>query len=151
MSDISHENATIHLRKLCVGVESVEQLQEWQRINLPKRGGKIWHITRSWPKRAEELLKGGSLFWIIKGSMSVRQPIVGFEEHPSEDPDEKPKCRILLGPELVKTQPWPHRPFQGWRYLKPEEAPPDINMLENGETESMPAEMIAELKSLGLM
>ena len=82
------DGPTIHLRKLCVGVATIDELQEWQDYNLENRGGQIWHVTRSWPKRAEELLKGGSLFWIIKGSMSVRQPIVGFEEYASPEFDK---------------------------------------------------------------
>ncbi len=151
MPNSPHLDATIHLRKLCVGISTVEELEELQNINIPNRNGKIWHVTRSWPKRAEELLKGGSMYWIIKGAMPARQPIIGFEEHPSEDPDEKPKCRILLARELIKTEPWPHRPFQGWRYLKPGEAPPDLGVNGLGDDEAMPPEMIAELKMMGLL
>ena len=142
--------ALIHLRKLCVGIETPDELRHWQQINLPIRQGKIWHVTRSWPKRAEDLLKGGSIFWIIKGEMRLRQQIIGFEEHPLEPGDKKPKCRILLDSELVETQPWPHRPFQGWRYLPVNEAPPDLR--EGGHTEGeMPAAMAAELRELGLL
>ena len=145
----AHTNATIHMRKLCVGVETIEDLAQWQQYNLPFRGGEIWHVTRSWPKRAEELIEGGSMYWIIKGAMCVRQPILSFQEEPSEDPDEKPKCRIVLENTLIETVPWPHRPFQGWRYLKPNEAPPDLN--QSGCDDEMPPEMAAELKSLGLI
>lgn len=141
----------LHLRKLSVGSESVETLQDWQEMMKGQRGGRIWHVTRSWPRRQEEILSsGGSIFWIIKGIMQVRQPIIGFEEHPPEDPDGKPACRIVLGDELVRTVPWPHRPFQGWRYLTEADAPKDLAQAGEGEGD-MPPEMAAELRNLGLL
>ncbi|RED52553.1 DUF1489 family protein [Aestuariispira insulae] len=140
---------SLHLRKLSVGSESVDSMIAWQDMMRARRGGHIWHVTRSWPKRAEELLQGGSLYWIIKGVMVARQPIIGFEEHPPENPEDKPYCRIMLGDEVIKTHPWPHRPFQGWRYLKAEDAPPDLDGA--GGDDQMPPEMAAELKALGLL
>ena len=117
----------LNIRKLCVGADSIEDLQHWQTGRLRLNGGKIWHTTRTWPRRFEEILQGGgSLYWIIKGQMAVRQGILGFEPEPQDDdPDSRPYCRIILSPELVPTDPWPHRPFQGWRYLKADDAPPD--------------------------
>ena len=140
----------IHIRKLSVGSDSVESMQEWQNQNKEFRDGKIWHTTRNWPRRGEELLNGGSMYWIIKGVMQVRQPIIGFDEEPADDPDKKPYCRIMLAPELILTKAWPHRPFQGWRYLKPEDAPPDIEGGARSE-DDMSAEMEAELRELGLL
>lgn len=148
--DKESQPGQLHLRKLSVGSESVDTMIAWQEGMRAKRSGHIWHVTRSWPKRAEELLNGGSLYWIIKGVMVARQPIIGFEEHPPENPEDKPYCRIMLADEVIKTQPWPHRPFQGWRYLKADEAPPDLDSLA-GEGDEMPAEMAAELRSLGLL
>ena len=137
---------TLNIRKLCVGAESVDSLRDWQALRL-KQMGSIGHVTRMWPRRVAEVLDGGSLYWIIKGVMRVRQEITGFEEWPSEDPEEKPKCRIILAPELVLTEPWPHRPFQGWRYLVPDEAPPDLGA--RSDNDDMPPELVAELRSLG--
>ncbi|MDJ0683708.1 MAG: DUF1489 domain-containing protein [Alphaproteobacteria bacterium] len=138
----------LHMRKLCVGAESIEDLAEWQAMRL-RQMGSIGHVTRMWPKRIDELLKGGSLYWIIKGVMRVRQPILGFEEWhdlSGEDEGKKPKCRIVLAPDLIPTDPWPHRPFQGWRYLTPDEAPPDLG---KGANDDMPPELKAELRAIG--
>lgn len=138
---------TLHIRKLCVGADSLEDLQRWQAGRL-KAGGKLWHRTRTWPRRYTEILEGGgSLYWIIRGQMACRQPIVDFEQEAHEDPDERPYCRIVLAPELIPTDPWPHRPFQGWRYLKPDEAPPDLNAA--GQNDDLPPALAAELRALG--
>ena len=137
----------LHIRKLCVGAESVEDLQVWQDQRLRQRGS-IGHVTRMWPRRMEEVLDGGSLYWIIKGVMRVRQRILAFEEWPGEEPGSKPKCRLVLEPQLILTDPWPHRPFQGWRYLKPEEAPPDLG--DDTKDGQMPSSLAAELRQLGV-
>lgn len=82
--------------------------------------------------------------------MQARQRIIGFEEHASEDPDEKPRCKILLEPKVIRTQAWPHRPFQGWRYLKPGEAPADLGAEGTGD-DQLPPELAAELRNLGVL
>lgn len=139
---------SLHLRKLCVGVDRLEELQRWQAYRLRQTGGAIWHETRNWPRREGEILDaGGSLYWIIRGKMAARQQILGFEAAPTRDPDERPLCRILLDPGLVPTEPWPHRPFQGWRYLPGAEAPPDLDPAAGGA--DLPAALAAELKALG--
>lgn len=135
----------LNIRKLCVGVDTVEELEAWQRHRLEVQGS-IGHVTRMWPKRIDEVLEGGSLYWIIKGVMRARQPIIGFEEWHGGEPGEKPRCRIVLDPVLVLTEPWPHRPFQGWRYLPGSEAPPDLSAREEGQ---MPPDLAAELRQLG--
>lgn len=138
----------LNIRKLCVGAESLDDLRRWQEGRLRQTGGPLWHRTRTWPRRhAEVLAGGGSLYWIIKGAMACRQPIVGFEAENHEDPDERPYCRIMLGPELIATDPWPHRPFQGWRYLKGEEAPPDLGAAASDD--ALPPTLAAELRALG--
>lgn len=138
----------LNLRKLCVGAESLEDLSRWQEARRRQGGGALWHRTRSWPRRHAEILRsGGSLYWIIKGVMACRQPIVGFESEPHPDPDEKPYCRILLAEALIPTDPWPHRPFQGWRYLTAAEAPPDLPQGDVGD--GLPPGLAAELRALG--
>ena len=145
---MTDNGAVLNIRKLCVGAESLDDLREWQARRL-QAGGPLWHRTRTWPRRHSEILKtGGSLYWIIKGAMACRQPIAGFEAEAHEDPDEKPYCRIILAPELIPTDPWPHRPFQGWRYLPGSEAPPDLPESANGE--NLPPELTAELRALGI-
>ncbi|MEQ8602677.1 MAG: DUF1489 domain-containing protein [Marivibrio sp.] len=140
---------SLHLRKLCVGVDRLEDLQRWQARRLRRTGGAIWHETRNWPRRAGEILDAdGSLYWIIRGQMAARQRILAFEPAPTRDPDEKPMCRIMLDPALTPTEPWPHRPFQGWRYLPASEAPPDLDQAADGA--DLPAALAAELKALGL-
>jgi len=151
----------LNIRKLCVGAESVDDLAKWQADRL-KAVGSIGHTTRMWPKRREEVLEtGGSIYWVINRVMRARQRIIGFEEtfgpgggngvEDSVDPGEavKPKCRIVLDPEIVLTEPWPHRPFQGWRYLKSEDAPPD---LPAGTTpDDLPVDLAVALRDMGVV
>ena len=116
--------------KLCVGVENVEDLAEWQDKRVKERAKKgkspnPFHDTRMTPKRAEEMLKGGSIYWVIKNHIIVRQKLIGFEE--VKDKDGKAMCRIHLDPELVRTKSRKKRPFQGWRYLEPADAPADVD------------------------
>ena len=141
---------TLHLIKLCVGADSVEDLTDWQdrRLAEAKRTGRrpaTWHTTRMWPKREAELLDGGSLYWVIKGLIQCRQQLVGFEEERGEDGIRR--CRILLDPEIVSTEIAPKRAFQGWRYLKSTDAPRDAAKVY-GDT---PRALAAELAALGLL
>ncbi|HRO04216.1 MAG TPA: DUF1489 domain-containing protein, partial [Terricaulis sp.] len=113
---------TIHIVKLCVGADSVEDLAEWQ-IEQIKRAKKAKAKivapvcgTRMWPKRMEEVLKGGSLYWVIKGVISVRQSIIAID-HVTDN--HGPRCGIYLDAHLHRTTPQPRRAFQGWRYLDP--------------------------------
>ena len=100
----------IHLVKLCVGVESPKAL-----ARLIKQRKEIYHITRNFPKQADSLLEGGSLYWIFSGFIAARQKIIGLE--PVLDDDGNKKCKIILDKKIVLTEQHPHRPFQGWRYL----------------------------------
>lgn len=148
---------TVHLRKLCVGVDHVDQLARWQERRLAAAGhapGALYHQTRSHPKRRDEILDGGSLYWIIRGVMRVRQRIVGIEDAPLEaggeqDMRRRPACRLILDPALVPVVPRAHRPFQGWRYLEVRDAPPDLE--GDGAGDEMPPAMAAELRELGLL
>lgn len=139
--------AALNLIKLCVGCESPDHLRDWQAGRLAAQG-RIVHITRMVPKRSEELLDGGSLYWVIKGVVRVRQRILAL--HDGTDEDGRGFCAIELDPELVEVEPRPHRPFQGWRYLKGDSAPPDLPDGAAGE-EPPPPEMAAELRRLGLI
>jgi hypothetical protein len=139
---------TLHLIKLSVGSESLETLEAWQK-ERKARSGRLWHRTRMMPKRADEIVAGGgSIYWVIRGVVLGRQRILGFER--VIDSEGKPDTWILLDDNLVPVEPRPHRAFQGWRYLKGEEAPSDLG--EGGkDLAEMPAEMLAELRNLGLL
>lgn len=112
----------LHIVKLCVGADSIEDLAQWQAHQMRLLGRPVCG-TRAWPKRREEVLAGGSLYWIIKGQISVRQRIV--EIAPVTD-EHGERCGFYLDPELVRVSPAPRRAFQGWRYLEAEDAPPDL-------------------------
>lgn len=137
----------LHLIKLSVGTESPETLAQWQ-AGVSQRLGRIVHTTRMTPRRTEEVLHGGSIYWVIKRLVRVRQRILGL--HEGTDEDGRSFCAIELDPELVPVEPRSQRPFQGWRYLKPEDAPRDLPQGAQGE-EPPPPEMAAELRKLGLL
>lgn len=147
---------TVHLIKLCVGCDSVADLAEWQAERLRefrRRRSKtvLHHRTRSMPRRREEVLAGGSLYWVIKGIILVRQKIIGLE--PVSGQDGQTYCQIQFDPTLVMTVPTPRQAFQGWRYLEPKDAPADIGPfdLRGGAAAMPPPEMLAELRNLGLL
>lgn len=144
---------TLHLIKLCVGCESVESLTESQRRQAARAERELgrrfaWHTTRMVPKRMDELLDGGSLYWVIKGQIRARERLLDVRE--IVDEEGRRACVLELDPEVVRVQPRNHRPFQGWRYLQPEKAPPDLADAPEG-VEEMPDWMVAELKELGLL
>lgn len=143
---------TLHLIKLCVGAESIESLAAWQKkrlADLKKKGRKpeLVHVTRQTPKRAEELLDGGSLYWVIRGYIAVRQPLIDIR--PARPQNGIPRCALVYDAELVPTLRRAHRPFQGWRYFKPEDAPPDVRSLKGGK--GLPQALRQELAELGLL
>ena len=106
------------------------------------------HVTRNTPRRAEEVLDGGSIYWVIKGVMCARQPII--ELRSMQRADGRPACGIVLAPEIVAVAPTRMRIFQGWRYLEAKDAPDDLPMEADGD-EAMPPELVAELRELGLL
>lgn len=141
----------LHLVKLSVGTESVEGLTGWvrQRVAYNKKrkwGGVHDHVTRMFPRRREEILEGGSIYWVIKGVVLVRQKIIDLKEVTGDDGVRR--CAILIDPPLIETQAQPRRAFQGWRYLKAEDAPEDLKG-ERGR--NAPAALRAELAELGLL
>jgi len=141
----------LHLLKMAVGVGDLDELRRFRAARLKERGGS-WVYTRNHPRRAEEVLAGGSIYWVIRGQIRVRQRISGLSSE--RDDNGRAYCRIDVDPELVPTLLRAWRPFQGWRYLTPADAPPDAppNALGGpGGMAAMPERMLAELRALGLL
>ncbi|MCU9849019.1 DUF1489 domain-containing protein [Defluviimonas sp. WL0024] len=139
---------SLHLLKLCVGAESVEDLLDWQRTHpAPYPTGERRHVTRMWPKREAEVLAGGSLYWVVKGVILCRQRILRLDE--IEGADGIRRCGIVMDPEVVRTEAAPRRPFQGWRYLEPKDAPRDLPKAREADT-ALPEEMALALAEIGL-
>lgn len=145
---------SVNLVKLCVGIDDVEQLEMAQRARLDAAAAagvkpELRHVTRNTPKRAAEFLKGGgSLYWVIRRVIRVRQKIIEFR--PVEREDGKPACAFILDPELVRTRPRSFRPFQGWRYLATQDSPPDLPEGYDA-SDALPDGMADELRELGLI
>jgi hypothetical protein len=143
----------LHLLKLCVGADSIEDLQSWidERMALKKRKREPVehkHITRMTPKRVADLLDGGSLYWVIKGQVSARQVLTDIR--PFIDGDGIGRCELVLEPIARPVLPRPFRAFQGWRYLEAKDAPPDLTA-RLGDVSHMPEAMRRELRGLGLL
>lgn len=138
-------NNLVHLIKVCVGVERVEQLAEWQAQRL-EREGRLCHVTRHRPRRDADLLAGGSLYWIIAGAIRVRQRVVALD---AVETSEGVKCGLVLDPELVRTEPWPRGPHQGWRYLELKDAPADL--MSGGADDDLPPELRMQLREMGVV
>jgi hypothetical protein len=139
----------LHLQKLSVGTENVADLAAWQaskRAQAPD--GLPRHVTRMWPKRAKELLSGGSIYWVVKGSLLCRQRIVRLDEYIGADGIRR--CAIVIDPQLIRVVPSLKRPFQGWRYLKPEDAPRDLPVGRENE-EALPPSLSAALAEIGIL
>lgn len=134
----------VHLIKLAVGCDGIDALKAFQAARLAAFGH-VFHLTRAVPKRADALTAGGSIYWVIKGSIAARQRVLAVET--DQDDEGRPRCRLILDAEVVEVESRPCKPFQGWRYLEPDAAPPDRRP---GETEP-PPEMAEELRRLGLI
>ncbi|MFL5257245.1 MAG: DUF1489 family protein [Rhodopila sp.] len=139
----------LHLTKLAVGVRDTDHLRELQaarsRDNPPLR-----HRTRNTPRRRTEVLNGGSLYWVIQGSMLARQRILDIVEDRYED--QSACTALILDPGLVPLAGRPTRPFQGWRYLEPDAAPSDLPAVGAVRgLESLPAALRLELRALCLL
>lgn len=144
---------TVHLIKLCVGAESVEDLTDWiaERLADKRRRGvpvEHIHVTRMTPRRQEDILSGGSLYWVIQGVVQCRQEIM--ELRPLAGEDGVARCGIVLDPRVVLVEPRPRGPFQGWRYLTDRDAPNDLIPSSDGVAD-MPADMRLTLVELGLL
>ncbi|MDJ0929897.1 DUF1489 family protein [Breoghania sp.] len=142
----------LHLVKLCVGIESVEDLQAWidftrDEARVAGREFERTHVTRMVPTKRDEILDGGSLYWVIKGQIQVRSRLIDIR--PFTDGAGIKRCELVMDPRLIRTETQPRRPFQGWRYLKPEDAPRDAHVV--ADAPDMPADMRRELAELGLL
>ena len=143
----------LHLIKLCVGCDGIEDLEDWIAMKLDERrraGDPVeqFHTTRMVPTRTAELLDGGSLYWVIKGNVQCRQRLLDIR--PFTDDEGIGRCRLILDPEVVPTEWQPRRAFQGWRYLKPADAPTDLDPGKAAILE-MPPQLRRELAELGLL
>lgn len=144
---------TVHLIKLCVGVETVQELKAWQterlkQLSRAREPVEHCHRTLQTPRRRDEVLDGGSLYWVIKGVILVRQRVIDLR--PDVKDDGVACCAIVFDPELVATRPRARRAFQGWRYLAPADAPPDLRTVADEDSE-MPSAMRADLRELRLI
>jgi hypothetical protein len=141
----------LHLIKLCVGVDSVQELEDWiveKRRKTKGNAREHIHTTRMVPKRADELLDGGSLFWVIRGELICRQTLL--DVRPFVDREGIGRCRLVLEPKVVLVEPRPYRAFQGWRYLIAKEAPRDLGRVAPGVAK-LPENLRRELRELGLL
>lgn len=149
----------VNLIKLCVGIRSPQELIEWEAQLKEKHRQKKSpledsHWTRHQPKRAEEILRGGSLYWVINGEIRVRHRILRLD--PVTDEKGNAFCAIVYNPKVILVEPWPRRAFQGWRYLEAEDAPPDFKDQSLARKEAcafaqLPEEMAGHLRKLGLL
>lgn len=145
---------TLHMIKLCVGAVTIDDLADWQtgRMAARKKAGHKplpYHTTFQSPKKQAELLDGGSLYWVMKSLITVRQRFVGFED--GQKDDGSPCCFLILDPKLIAVRPVPRRAFQGWRYLLPDDAPADLKRGDANTIAEMPPKMRKELADLGLI
>jgi hypothetical protein len=136
----------LNLIKLCVGVSEIEEMKSWIAISTGK-GEVLDHVTRMFPRRKDEILPHGSLYWVIRSMILCRQPIEDLE--PITGADGIERCRIVFKPKLILVRPTPRRPFQGWRYLNADDAPPD--MAKGAKVDDMIDTMRRELGALGLL
>ena len=134
----------LHLVKLAVGIDDIDDLRRIREARAAERGGS-WVYTRNHPRRAQEVLAGGSNYWVIRGQIRVRQRVTGLRRE--RDNTGRRYCLIEVDAELVPTLPRACRPFQGWRYLSPGDAPLD----RPGAAAPALDRMLGELRALGLI
>jgi hypothetical protein len=141
----------LHIIKLCVGCDSLAELADWQKARLKEKRTKgqkpeLVHVTRMTPKRGDEVLDGGSLYWVIKGQIAARQTLLGLR---AVKKNGVPHCGLVYDKELVPVVARPRRPFQGWRYLEAKDAPPDLARTKGAA--DLPEALQRELAALGLL
>jgi hypothetical protein len=133
----------LHMIKLVVGVDSIEDLLAWRREN--RRAEPEWKVrTRQTPKRADELIDGGSIYRVIKGVIVCRQRILRID---TVGEGQAARCHIVVDAEIVRTTPTPRRAFQGWRYLQAGDAPEDL--AAEGSAAALPTDLVVRLREIG--
>ena len=137
----------LHLIKLCVGAESIADLEDWVSERLAAAAEQV-HTTRMMPSRRDEILAGGSLYWIIRGQLACRQAILDLRARRGDDGISR--CDIVLDPTVVPVDPRPRGPFQGWRYFTVEDAPVDL-VTGSGAPGDLPLELQRELRQIGVI
>jgi hypothetical protein len=140
----------LHLLKMAVGIASLDEMRRLRAARIKEHGGS-WIYTRNHPRRTEAVLAGGSIYWVIRGQIRVRQRVTGFDS--KRDDKGRAYCLIMVEPELVPTLSRPWRAFQGWRYLTAADAPPDLAGSSSepaGGRDGLPDRLVAELRGLGL-
>src|SRR6476619_1783263 len=143
----------LHLVKLCVGCDSVKALKAWvaERMSAARKKGLPLHhihVTRMTPKRTDEVLAGGSLYWVIRGEIAAREKLIGIE--PFRDRDGIGRCRLVMQPKVIAVMPRPMRAFQGWRYFAQGDVPPDLGS-DGAGVAAGPEPLRRELRDLGLL
>jgi len=141
------EAPMLNILKLCVGADSVEDLNQWHAAHTHLwPPGTTAHVTRMWPKRESEILDGGSLYWVIKGVILARQHILRLEERNGTDGIKR--CALILDAKVIRTESALRRPFQGWRYLDPADSPRDLT--SRSTDDSLPPSLAQALADIGL-
>jgi hypothetical protein len=139
--------SAMNILKLCVGADTVEDLEQWQHENRHLwAAGTSEHITRMWPKRQAEV-REGSLYWVIKGQILARQKILDLDRRTGHDGIER--CALILDARVIRTGAAPRRPFQGWRYLDPADSPPDLARAR-ARDDALPPDLARALADIGL-
>jgi hypothetical protein len=144
---------TLHLIKLCVGVDTINELEEGIERRLrekrrKKQPAEHIHTTRMLPTRKDELLDGGSLYWVIRGEIACRERLLDIRSF--VDKEGVKRCRLVMDGKVVPVMPRPRGPFQGWRYLLAKEAPADLSKSGKGVAQ-LPEKLRRELRELGLL
>ena len=141
----------LHLKKLSVGARDIDAMAQWQQSRF--NGNNAYHTTRHRPKDYQQLIEDGSLYWIIKGMMVIRQKIIGFRENIDALDPNITRWDIILDKQIWLVEPMPHRPFQGWRYLKQHDAPKDIARYGDSDIDDIyeDAELVAQLRDIGVV
>lgn len=138
----------LNMVKYAVGIDSIQQLESRQ-VECKKKFGCVFSLTRLAPRRGDEVVAGGSMYWVIKRQIRVRQRILKIEKDTANEGDVV-KVRLILDSLLYPTVPIPRRPHQGWRYLNEEQVPADLSMSEEELYTQVPASLVSELRRLGL-
>jgi hypothetical protein len=138
----------LHIIKLAVGVRDLAHLAEIQRARA-KSDPPLRHKTRNSPKRAEEIIAGGSIYWVINRAILVRQRITAIIR---DHWDDGSSCAgLVLDPELIRVAARAAKPFQGWRYLNAADAPADLGAVPGSGADELPEKLRLALSELALL